>query len=265
MDNNLSDINYQLKTLSKTSATNENDKCIKIIQTEPLTHTLNAGLSGATAAYIGLPFGNNIAINSFTKYLTQFNLTATASGSTFTLRCYFINTDYDEEIVDFAFTSGDTNKLTTNSYRNLNDMEIISGSLLSNLTLTAFPVGLGTSYACATIYGNSSTKYNCRYMCPRGKRAKLSSIDYYRTVNSTPAHLASDFSLQVFLRDTAATVSNPLFNYLQVMSPFDRTYNSNGCYNLEYGDSVMFYRTATTGAVLSTLSATFNVYDDGIY
>jgi hypothetical protein len=263
MDNNLADINYTLKTVCKTSTTNTNDKCIKIIQTEPQTHTLNASLNSAVASFIT----NGVAAITLTAYinhLIQYNLVVSAAGSTFTVRIYAIDSNYDEVIENISFAAGDTSKTTVGTYRNINDMEIISGALDAT-TLTATPTGFASGYGECILFGSLLSKINYRYMCPRGKRAKLSSIDYFRNVNSTPATVLCDLSLQIFLRDALNNVSNPLFQYLQVTSPFTRVYNYNGAYNLEYGDSVIFYRLAATGAVACNLSATFTVYDDGVY
>ncbi len=263
MDNNLTDINYNLKTIIKSSTTDDNDKVLKIVQTQPQTHTLSAGNTSSTAVFLLTP-GQNIAINVYTKFISSINLVASGSGSTMTVRVWLIDENYNEIITDVEFISSDTTKNIAGNYRCVNDMQIISGSLTSGLTLYAAPNSPST-YKHVELYGDNSAKYNCRYMCPLGKRVKLSSIDYYRCVNSTPANLNSDLSLQIFLRDGGNTISNSLFNYLQVTSPFNRTYNVNGVYSLEYGDSILFYRTATTGAVNTTLTATFTIYDDGVY
>jgi hypothetical protein len=264
MDNNLTDINYNLKTIIKTSTDDDNDKAVKIIQTQPQTHTMNCASTSSGNTYLLHP-SYSITINAYNTFLTSINITASSSGSTMTVRVWLIDENYDEIITDVSFTSSNTTINIAGNYRCVNDMQIISGALNSGLTLSAFPNGLAAAYEQVRLLGNNSAKYNCRYMCPRGKRVKLSSIDYYRCVNSTPTNLTSDLSLQIFLRGVDANVSNSLFNYAQVISPFNRTYNANGVYSLEYGDSILFYRIATTGAVNTSLSATLTIYDDIVY
>ena len=242
MDNNLSDINWLLKTVSATDATNDNNKVLKVVSTAPQTHTLNALTNVATQGYMLCPT-KTILNGSFNIFLLQIIFTLSASSSTdFTLRAYLINSNYDEEILDIVFTTGETVKTTANQYRCVNNMEVISGKIsVPSATLNAIPSGLGTNYEICRIISNATEKYNPYFMVPRGKKAKLSSIDYYRCANATPANIASDFSAQVFYRNASLGVSNTMFNYLQVSSPFSRTYNTNGLYNLEYGDSVFFY------------------------
>jgi hypothetical protein len=267
--NDLPDINYGFKTVCRNN-NNVNDKSIKIIQAQPQTYTLNAGLSVALASYLILPYGNDVNLGEYySVYLKQFQFVASASGSTFVLRAYLIDENFNEVIEDLPFSSGINVRISSGYYRNLNNIEIISGSLNSNLSLTAGPNQLNVTKSLAhqtcIIFGNGSTKWNCRFMCPKGKVAKLSSIDYYRCVNATPVHLSGDITLQIFRRvdSTAEQIvrSAPAFRYPKVLSPFNITYNIDGCCVLEYGDSVMFYREAVSGATDCSISATFTLYD----
>lgn len=267
MDNNLSDINYTLQTIVKSSTTNENDKVIKIVQTQPQTHTLNAYNSGSAAGFILCPT-KALAFGSFSKFLLQIVLTLSIASSTdFTVRLWCINSNYDEEIIDIVYTAGLTTYTTANQYRCVNNMEIVAGAITIGgvSTLSATPSGLSTNYEICRLNSNNTEKYNCLFMCPRGKRAKLSSLDYLICRSST-ANISTDFGLQIFLRDGAVNMSNTLFNYLQIPTPFNKTYNVNSVYNIEYGDLVIFYRqTNTSGAVLTAITATFTLYDDGVY
>lgn len=268
MSNDLSDINYNIKTLLKTSTTDENDKCIKVIQTQPRTHSMSCGTTVNTASYLILPLGNSFLMNAYVVHgPVQYAFVASSgTGYTFTIRVYFIDANYNEVIEDIAFvSSSNTATSVGTNYLNVNYMELISGSANPSTMITAFPLGVAIAYAEGTIFGNSSAAYNWRFMCPRGKIAKLSSIDYYRNVAGT-SHLSNaDLSLQIFLRGTASNVSNPLFNYLAVQSPFQKNYGVNGAYTLKYGDSCMFYRTASNTSTACNLNATFTLYDDAEY
>lgn len=266
MDNNLTDINWILKCVSQTDITDENNKVVKVIQTAPTTHTLSALTQTASAGFMLCP-GKTLTIGGLSKFLLQIVFTLSASSSSaFTLRAYAINDLYEEEVIDLVFNVGDLTKTTTNQYRCINNMEVISGAISSpTATVNAIPLGLSTNYELCRIISNATEKYNPFFMIPKGKRGKLSSIDYFRCANSTPANIASDFGCMIFFRDSVANISNTLFNYLQVSSPFSRTFNTNGIFNLEYGDLIIFYRPATTGAVSTSVSATFTLYEDAIY
>jgi hypothetical protein len=265
-DNNLPDINQNIRCITKTSTTNQFDKCIKIQPVLPITHTLNANNNGTSASYI-LCSGRNISIGAFdSQWSSSIFISASNITSDITVRMYCIGSDYNEAIEDVVIPISSSELQSFGStYRWVNRVELIVG-VLDTLSSVSFRLGsASTQYEICRINFDIINNFNAGFMPPLGKSAKLASIDYIRCVDSVGTSLPCDISLQIFKRTGNELCNNPLFNYLQINSPFSRTFGANGVYNIEYGDLVVFYRGARASAVACNITATFNVYDSAIY
>jgi hypothetical protein len=270
MSNDLPDILYNLKCSLSTDTTDNNNKAIKIVNIANRTHTLNAFVAGSTSSYIttgevatiGAYVRHNPLQYQIVNYTTGTNTPANAI-SAYTVRLTLITNTFQEITEDIVFNIGDTTKTTTaTNILNCNFMELISGSIDAGQKVACRGVGLTTLLNECVLEGNSLSVLNCRFVVPLGYVAKLSSIDNFSYRNESTNLSNSNLSLQYFLT-TASNVSNPLFQYTLVQSPFQKNYGVNGAYTFTAGQTVMGFRTESTGATSTFLTITFTLYPAG--
>jgi hypothetical protein len=269
-NNDIVDLNYNLKTLQLKDTTDENDKIVKVIDRTFMdlvrldSSTQYEGENilaqvvitpGETESFISVANMRNYQPSNY------FGTLYVSSGADFTnkqFRCLCLDNDYNE-FWQYGFTdAADGSVLVPLALpcRGVNYIETLettyySGTAYRFLLVDILQVVSGITYKIRINARTNNRGYTNFYTVPKGKKVRLVNIDNINTQNSVP----NTIQQIIFKKQSSRILSNQILSNAP-----DRTYvldiiNNNWAYE---GDVICHQQTNTT-STSTTLNTTYEI------
>lgn len=270
MDNNIVDINYNLKTLLLTDTNDENNKVIKkvdktFMNIRRVDVSLAYSGSALTAPVTTTPAGTTSFISLTTLrgfqpsniYGFFYVSSSAADFLNKNFRALCLDNDYNE-FWQYGTTNATNSEILVQlplQCRGINKIELLEPNFL-NTAGTAYRFLLGQYiqtdagipyYIRYTAIVNNREYFNV-YTVPKGKKARLINIDNYYNTN------AGEIQQIIFKKQSTDIIVNTLFSNATFFSELNMK-NNNWCYE---GDVIM-YNSNSTGSTNMLLNTSYEI------
>ena len=166
---------------------------------------------------------------------------------------YYIDSNYDEQIYNITTIPNDFTRLNFN-IRCVNKIVKISGSASATITIRFEPVEIypsGNNFYYAQI--SQGRSFFPLYMVPRGKKVRVSSIDYYRNTSTATLSL-----LKWNKTSNADSAEEPAVVYQFIVDGILTADFESEKYFTE-GEVLGWFNSNTT-STSNTINATYEIY-----